>query len=165
MSSYTIAKQEYMKAAGLVSGLAEGLKVWLYDYETGRNSTKEDYKRRFTECYTMNALSVKEQYHGQEVGAPSGDQNEYKADFDQFYKLGKQLVYNDGQPLINAIHELSGFFGSALYQTEFEPYMYKMQMFFDSILVQLYKQASHYEPNSWSELKIEAPDHQYQELF
>jgi len=166
MSSYIISKQEYMKAAGLVTGLSEELRhFWLYDYETRRNSTAEDYKRKFTECYEMNVISVKEQYHGDEVGADARDQNEYKQDFETYRKLGKQLCYNDGQPLINAIHELNAFFGSCLYQTEYDPYMFKMQMFFNQIITELFKTSSHYETQSWSTLEIEKPDHEYSRIL
>lgn len=162
MSSFVISKSEYVKAAGLVSGLAKELEVWLYDYETQRNSTPEDYKRRFIECFTMNSLSVQKQY---DDGDAWTDSNEYNKEFNDYMKLGKQLVYNDGPALINAIHELSQFFGSCLYQTEYDPYMYKMQLFFDSIIVELFKKAHRYEADSWGELKIEAPKHQYQAIF
>ena len=165
MSSFTISKQEYMKAAGLVSGIAEEAKIWMYDFEMGRNSTPEDYKRRFAECYEMNALSVKEQYHGDEVGAFSGDQNEYKEDFEAYQHLGRQLVYNGGSALSNAVHELSQFFSSAMYQTEYEPYMYKMQMFFDRLIVEMFDHLGHYKTKSWGSLEIEKPDHEYQKLF
>jgi len=165
MSSFTIAKQEYIKAAGLVSGMAQELQLWLYDYETRRNSTPEDYKRKFAECYTMNALSVKEQYHGDEVGAMSGDTNEYNAEFKEYMNLGKQLVWNGGTCLTNAIHELNSFFRSAMYQTEYEPYMYKMQMFFDALIVQLFEKTSHHETQSWGSLEITPPETKYQRIM
>ena len=63
MSSFVISKKEYIKAAGIVAGIAEAQRdFWLFDYEAQRNSTPEDYYNRFAECYTMNALSVQEQY-------------------------------------------------------------------------------------------------------
>lgn len=162
MSSFVIKKSEYMKAAGLVSGLAQELKLWLYDYETQRNSTPEDYRRKFEECFTMNCLSVQEQYRENE---PWTDSNAYKAEFEQFQKLGKQLVYNGGESLTNAIRELQSFLDSALYQTEKEAYMYKMEMFFNNIICQLYKKASHYEAQSWSQLKITPPSNTYSRII
>lgn len=162
MSSFIIGKSEYMKAAGLVSGLAEELKVWIYDHETNRNSTKEDYKRKFEECFMMNALSFQEQYKEQEVWT---DSNSYEEEFNAYYKLGKQLVYNDGEALINAIRELQQFFDSAMYQTEKESYMYKMQMFFNNLICQLFKQSSHYKPESWGSLEINKPEREYTPIF
>ena len=65
-----------MKAAGLVAGISNAMRdFWLYDVETRRNSTKEDFIRRFSECYTMNALSVQMQY---DDPAPETDSNEYR---------------------------------------------------------------------------------------
>ena len=166
MSSYIIAKQEYMKAAGLVAGIAEGLDLWLYDYETRRNSTKEDYKRRFAECYTMNSISVMEQYHGDEVGAPANDTNEYTADFNKYYETGKQLYYHEQRnycdaALLHAIQELDKFFHSAIYQTEKDAYRFKMMMFFNQITAGFFSQYHEifggYKKRSWGELKIEQP--------
>ena len=166
MSSYTIAKQEYMKAAGVISGLASEIRdFWIYDYETRRNSTPEDYKRHFTEMFTMNALSVKEQYHGDEVGAPSTDSNEYNDLFNEYMHLGKQIAYNGGKVLENAIYELMSFFGSALYQTENDAYMFKMQFYFNNLIVALFKQGLKRETKSWGTLEIEKPEHIYQSLF
>ena len=107
MSSFVINKKEYMKAAGIMAGLAQELQIWSYDYETRRNRTPEDYKRAFEECFTMNALSVAEQYRDKEAYT---DSNDYKADFDEYKKLGCQLVWNGGQDLTNAIYELMSFF-------------------------------------------------------
>ena len=44
MSSFTIAKRDYIKAAGLTAGIAKGLDVWLFDYETRRDTKKEGLK-------------------------------------------------------------------------------------------------------------------------
>ena len=149
-----------MKAAGLIAGISNAMRdFWLYDIETRRNSTKEDFIRRFSECYTMNALSVQMQY---DDPAPETDSNEYRDEINEFYKLGQQLVYNGGRVLTDAVHELQSFFGSALYQTEYEPYMYKMQMFFNSLTCQLWEKAYKHEDASWSSLKITPPDHKYQ---
>ena len=157
-----------MKAAGLVSGIASErgpyFEVWVYDFENNRNSTPEDYKRRFTDIYRLNADSVLDQYHGDEVGAPADDPNDYKQDFDTFYKLGKQLVYNGGKVLRDAINELNGFFSSILYQIEDDKYNEIAAAYLDKVLVALYKAAAGHT-NSWGSLEIEQPDHNYQVLF
>ena len=165
MSSFTIAKSEYIKAAGLVAGLAQELKAWIFDYECQRNSTDEDFRRKFTECFEMNALSVKEQYRGDEVGAPSTDASSYMKEFKEYKNAGITLAIESGPALTNAINELSQFFSSAIYQTEKDSYMFKMQMYFDHIIVELFKQASHYECKSWGSLDIEKPKTTYTRIF
>ena len=165
MSSYIISKQEYMKAAGLVSGIASEKEVWIYDFEKGRNSTPEDYKRRFTDIFQMNAASVKEQYHGDNVGVPGEDPDEYADAFNGFYKLGKQLCYNGGAVLRKGIDELNSFFGSILYQIENDDYNEKAANYLDKVLVALYKAAAGRELDSWGTLEIETPANIYQPLF
>jgi len=158
MSSYIIAKEEFMKAAGLVAGLAKGLDLWIYDYETGRNSIEEDYKRKFSQFYEMNCLSVTEQYHGDEVGAPAHETDEYSASFSAYYKIGRSLCMRGGKALLKAIRELQQFFSSVIYQTEKYEYMFMMQFFFDRIISGLYKQYfklnDGQELQSWGELVI-----------
>ena len=133
MSSFTISKSDYIKAAGIVAGIAEASgrdngcrQVWLYDYETGRNST------------------------------PELDSGEYKAEFKAALQTGKKLYFEQGEKLKNAIMELRQFFNSAIYQTEKQAYMFKMQMFFNQILSQLMVYLWTYEPESWGDLKITA---------
>jgi hypothetical protein len=157
MSSYTISKQDYIKAAGLVAGLAEALELWIYDYEDGNNSTEASYYREFERCYTMNALSVKEQYHGDEVGAPSTDSNDYMKDFEKMQKIGKSAGYTR-QGLKELVAELQMFFDSAIYQTEKYEYMFKMEFYFNKILNALYKKTFLYnnrEAESWGHIEID----------
>jgi hypothetical protein len=154
MSSYTIAKEEYIKAAGLVAGLAEALQIWIYDYETGRNSIASDYYRKFEQMYKMNALSVLEQYRGDEVGAPSTDSNEYYKSFEKCQKIGLSVGYTL-EGLKEVIAELDKFFGSAIYQTEKIEYMTNMQYYFDRILVELYGKAYKHEAKSWGSLELD----------
>lgn len=63
MSCFTIAKEDYMKAAGIIAGMAKEAEVWLYNADAHRNMDKTDYKAKFTECYKMNAESVMERFH------------------------------------------------------------------------------------------------------
>lgn len=158
MSSYTIDKKEYIKAAGIVAGIAQESdrghsrdKFWLYDYETQRNSTPEDFYRRFSECFTMNALSVQEQYQDED---PWTDGNEYRAEFSVAISAGKKLYNHGGDDLKNAVMELRQFFHSAIYQTEKYAYMFKMQMYFHEIMDQLTPLLWGYEPESWGNLTI-----------
>lgn len=170
MSSFTIAKVEYIKAAGLVSGLAETLggridRIWIYDYETGRNSTAEDYYRKFEGFYKMNALSVLEQYHGDEVGAPSTDSNDYMKEFKEYQKIGKSIGYTR-ENLKEVVLELRHFFHSAIYQTEKEAYATNMRYFFNMILDQLIPYVlPGYEPQSWGDFQVPKPNHEVEPLF
>ena len=44
MSSFVIAKEEYIKAAGLIAGIKDVHRdIWLYDYEYGRNMEADDF--------------------------------------------------------------------------------------------------------------------------
>ncbi len=162
MSSFTIDKREYIKAAGIVAGIAQASargtgrgQMWIYDYETRRNSTPEDYHRVFTECYEMNAISVAEQYHDR---TPETDSNEYKPEFKAAIKAGEKLYMLKGEKLKNAIMELRHFFGSAIYQTEKYEYMFKMQFYFFKIEDQLmrYLYTAPEDLKSWGSLKITA---------
>lgn len=167
MSSFTIDKKDYMKCAGLVAGMAKELNIWLYDYETRRNSNEDDYKRRFTECYEMNALSVNEQYRGEDVGAKSGDTKSYDKEFKTYYKIGQQIVWTR-ENIQKTVMEIEIFLSSSIYQTEKEPYMFKMQMFYDRLLVELFKATSNISNDdlkSWGSFEIEAPKSKVVPLF
>lgn len=163
MSSYIIDKKEFIKAAGLVAGLAETLggrvdRIWIYDYETGRNSTAEDYYRKFVACYKMNALSVIEQYRGDEVGAPANDTNEYKKEFKEYQQYGKSIGYTR-ENLKEVVLELRQFFHSALYQTENDNFNQQMRYYFQQIIDELIPYAlPGYETKSWGGLEIPKPN-------
>ncbi len=170
MSSFIISKEEYIKAAGLVAGLSEtgGTRrhtLWIYDYETRRNSTPEDYHRKFSEFYTMNALSVIEQYHGDEVGADGHDMNTYMDTFKKYQKIGKSAGITK-ENLKEIILELNSFFRSAMYQTENEVYNTKMQYFFNDIISQLFVFLfPGYETKSWGSLEIPEQRTKVEPLF
>lgn len=133
MSSYVIGKEEYIKAAGVVAGIASIKKIWVYDYMARRNMEPEDYYSRFVECFNMNALSVMEQYGDT---APETDSNDYKRTFKAAMMKGKSAAMAPDH-LRDMILNLRDFFASAEYQTEKEAYYFKMQMFFDRVLVAL----------------------------
>lgn len=150
MSSFIIEKREYIKAAGIIAGIAEARKLWVFDYQSNRNSNPEDYHRRFTECFEMNALSFKEQYNEAEVFT---DGNEYRQTFKEYLKKGRSLA---GKPneLKHAIFELKQFMSGAEYQTEKDAYFFKMQMYFNSILIALMDCLRDHEPESWGTLEL-----------
>ena len=154
MSSFTIAKKEYIKAAGLVAGIAETINrgshnFWLYDYESNRNSTAEDYYNHFAKFYEMNAIAVQEQYRDT---APNTDANDYKTEFEEYRQKGQQYAMKSEfkRPMM----ELRAFFHSAIYQTEKDAYMWQMQLYFNRILDALIGFAIPWEAESWGDLAI-----------
>lgn len=149
MSSFVIGKEEYIKAAGLVSGISQIKKIWHYDYNSCRNSTPEDYYNQFVKFYEMNALSVQEQYDDPE---PETDSNDYKATFKKAMKAGTAAVINGG--LRDRIMQLRSFFKCAMYQTEKESYSYMMQLYFDRLLVELMQYLHKVPENSWGDIEL-----------
>jgi len=156
MSSFIIGKENYIKAAGLVAGLAEGLELWMYNYENRRNSTPADYYDQFVKFYQMNAISVTEQYHGDEVGAPATDPNEYRDQFELYRGYGKRIAWTR-EGLTQAVADLENFLGSAIYQTEKDAYMFNMEYYFNKLLVQLYEKTYHKESECYGEFNINPP--------
>jgi hypothetical protein len=161
MSSFTIAKVDYIKAAGLIAGIAKATtdgwrKFWVYDYREGKNSDTETYYKRFSQCYEMNAASVKEQYHGDEVGALSGDKNSYKKEFDEFFKIGSGIKCYSPEKQRQIIKDIIFFLSSSLYQTENEKYHFMMQHWYNTIIEQLVERVllSGYESECWGSFKL-----------
>lgn len=89
-----------------------------------------DFYDRFVECYQMNDISVMEQYHDESTINDGGKYMDY---FAEGKKRGQKIMMNRSEAP-RAIYELNNFFSQVLYQTEKEPYMYKMQMLFGNIL-------------------------------
>jgi hypothetical protein len=155
MSSFVISKSEYVKAAGVVSGIADATKnrcrkFAIYGYQERRWMNEKDYYNRFVECFEMNAISVSEQYHDDTVYT---DSNEYMKEFREYQMIGKSAVMRPDK-LREIIFELKQFFSGAQYQTEKEAYFFKMSMFFNQIIVELMDVAFPYEAKSWSTLDL-----------
>ena len=150
MSSFVIEKKEYVKAAGLVAGIAESKEIWFYSYKVQRNRKAEDYYNDFVECFEMNALSVQEQYKDSDA---EFDSNTYMDTFQEYKKIGKKACFNY-RDIVPIAVKLTDFFSSAIYQTEKESYMYKMQMFFNAISTKLFMAAYPHECECWGDLNI-----------
>ena len=152
MSSFTISKKEYVKAAGIVAGIASIKKMWVYDYQAGHNMEKKDYYERFVECFEMNALSVQEQYHDD---SPEFDSATYQDEFNLAYSYGRTTAAVEPHHLPEVIMNLRNFFSCAEYQTEKMEYMFKMRMLFNQILVELMKYMYNGpEADSWGTINI-----------
>ena len=157
MSSFTIGKAEYVKAAGIIAGIVEATsrgisEVYIYDYQSQRKMTEADFYDRFVECFEMNALSVHEQYSycpGEELFT---DSNDYMKEFDEYKKIGRGAAY-DRKKLSEIIFNLRDFLQSAEYQTENQAYYFKMKMIFNEILVQLMGLLYPHECECWGSFK------------
>lgn len=137
MSSYVINKAEYIKAAGLLAGIAEASagrthEFWIYDFAKHRNMISEDYYRVFEDCYEKNDISVMEQYGDKEREA---DPNDYKSEFEAYKRKGVYLWTSN--KVYTIIPALNQFFQSALYQTEKEAYSWAMELLFGRIIREL----------------------------
>lgn len=160
MSSFVIDKKEYIKAAGVVAGIAAASRdFWVFNYEKGRNSTTEDYYHMFCNCYHWNAFSVQFQYNDPE---PEDDPNNYMDTFNHYCRIGKQYRYKN---LKAALIELSDFFRSALYQVEDKDYSQKMELFFSRIIGQIIQVAFTHDHKSWGTLELEEPTEYYETII
>ncbi len=112
MSSFIVSKKEFVKAAGLMYGIAENNRckpVYFLShvYET------------FVELYELNAQSVDEQYN--EV--TEHDENAYLEIFEEYKRKGSICAVERGinrKKYTKMVAGLKKFFDSVLYQTESE---------------------------------------------
>lgn len=156
MSSFTIGKAEYIKAAGVIAGIVEGTsfgrnEVYIYDYQKSKKMTADDFYNCFVECFEMNALSVYEQYkerHPEDV--LDTDTEPYTEEFKEYQKIGRNALL-DPEKLCEIIFNLRDFLKSAEYQTEKEAYFFKMKMIFNEILVQLMGLLYPHECECWGD--------------
>lgn len=162
MSSFTIDKKEYVKAAGFIAGIAKGVsygchEFWLYDHKAHKNTDKDLFYKRFVQCYEMNAESVKKQYRGQEVGAPANDQNTYKEEFEQYFRKGQSITTLSREKQIQAVKDIQMFLQSSLYQTEDEKYNFMMTHWYNLIINELTSMVllSGYDSENWGSFNTE----------
>jgi hypothetical protein len=155
MSSFVISKKEYIKAAGIVAGIAEGFgygfnKFYFWDYETERNSTAEDFYRNFSEFHKMNALSVQEQYNDDTAEL---NNEEYLDTFGEYMRKGRKATAAP-EELKKYFLNLRSFFRSCEYQTEKEAYFWKMKMYFNELLNAIVGYVLPSEVDSWGTLEL-----------
>lgn len=146
MSSYVVDKSAYIKAAGVVAGIAAEYKndIWkrihVLDFDTGEVLKPEDFHRCFSACHTMNALSVQEQYNDDNAET---DDRPYMDKYSAGFQIGKKaarkaLVYGPSE-LLDLVYNLQTFFGQCVYQVEKIAYFYKMKAFFNEIVTEILK--------------------------
>ena len=160
MSSFVIPKSSYIKVAGLMTGIAMGDNVWLYDYEHNRNMIGEDYHRKLTTCYELNVDSVCKQYahDGEEGGygnpATYIDDSDYMSVFNKYMTFGRRIADNK-QELLNALKELRYFSRSVGYQIEDDCDHAIVMEFFNSMVAALVDLIDRgVERNCWGEFNF-----------
>lgn len=112
MSSFIIGKKEYIKAAGLVCGVASCSKYG------GSPTFCANVKKQFEHIYNLNVYSWCEQYD-EDV---EKDTRDYESVFNDYKELGR-LIYIDrvsNMSLDKLRYSLIKFFGSITYQIENE---------------------------------------------
>ena len=112
MSSFVISKKEYIKAAGLVCGVASCSKYG------GSPKFCANVKKQFEHIYNLNVYSFEEQYD-EDVEKDTCD---YESVFNDYKKLGRRIYMGcvSNMSLDKLRYSLVKFFGSITYQIENE---------------------------------------------
>jgi hypothetical protein len=112
MSSFIISKKEYIKAAGLVCGVASCSKYG------GNPVFCANVKKQFEHIYNLNVYSYEEQYD-EDV---EKDTRDYEYVFNDYKELGRRIYMGleSKMSLDTLRYSLINFFRSATYQIENE---------------------------------------------
>lgn len=145
MSSFICDKKEFVKAAGLMSGI-ESAKQYPHKYFI------DHVRQNFERVYKLNVMSVDEQYNEKSVLDPEG----YDEVFRKYQRIGYRVsigMDNDIRP-----EELSGmllcFFRSVLYQIENDSYAQEAGAFFFNCVTRLYDDMDKYSNSCWGSIGI-----------
>ena len=112
MSSFIINKKEYIKAAGLVCGVASCSKYG------GSPTFCANVKKQFEHIYKLNVYSWCEQYD-EDIAEDTCD---YESVFNEYKALGRRIYMGcESKVSLDMLrHSLIKFFGSITYQIENE---------------------------------------------
>ena len=143
MSSFVVNKEDYIKFAGIVSGICANTKKSVY--------TKDIYSH-IVRCYERNVASVNEQYNDN----AEPEKKAYKNTFVSWEQKGG-YIYNaamkDKRVAMRTINELSHFVASCLYQMENERMALEVSYTMRSYLNMAIEGLCCERPNSWGDLK------------
>jgi hypothetical protein len=141
MSSFVINKFEYVKAAGLMYGIASAER---YPHTWFLNNVYN----WFVKAYELNVASVNEQYHDN-----SGvDGNSYDELFEVYKEKGRVLRCRDYH-LRNIRPKLLNFFDSVLYQIENMEFNKEVSFIFYQCAKKLYKSETDDLEGWWGEVE------------
>jgi hypothetical protein len=141
MSSFTIDKKEYIKAAGLLYGIEAA--------KTNNNKWYLDHLYNdFVRCYELNLASVNERYD--ENIKPN--KNEYLGVFEEYKKKGNKLYFSTKKKEL--ANGLWFFFRSALYQTDNGAMAQEMGAIFFRCVSKLFESDIYNSVSWWGEIDI-----------
>ena len=142
MSSFVVNKEDYIKFAGIISGICANTQKSV--------STKNIYSD-MVRCYERNVASVNEQYNAND----ESDKKAYKSTFVSWEQKGG-YIYNasiiDKKVATKTINELSEFISSCLYQIENEEMASAVSSNMHHYLNMAIESFCGESPNSWGDL-------------
>ena len=157
MSSYIIDKKSYIRCAGAIAGLSATLHepLWIYNHVENRNFNDNDYYNLFKWAYEANYKSVCWQYHDDKEPL---DTKDYKADFEEYKKIGKQAIYHNLRTEL--VKEIATFFRSIKYQIEEDNLSAKVSCYLNIVLVEIVNKTVLYDRNTecWGNFELHKPN-------
>jgi hypothetical protein len=153
MSSFVIDKKEFVKAAGIVSGIAyyAGDRFYMWDAEKNRKMDGEAIYEKFCECYRLNAESVAWQYRDEK---PESDNGRYAQELADGFLIGKRIASDNGK-LAKMIAKLQAFFSSVRYQIEEPKAEAKVTAFLNEVIAKLVGTLRYDQDSNWGELDLD----------
>ena len=146
MSSFIIGKKEYVKAAGLVCGVASCSKY-------GGNTTFcVNVKKQFEHIYKLNVYSWCEQYD-EDIAVDTCD---YEGVFNDYKELGRRIYMGleSKMSLDTLRYSLIKFFGSITYQIENEDANMEAASYLYACVEMLYQDKTDDIDGFWSSIDI-----------
>lgn len=152
MSSFVIDKKEFVKAAGIVSGIAyyAGDRFYMWDAEKNRKIEGNAIYEKFCECYVLNAESVAWQYDEN----PEIDDAPYYDELAKAFWIGKRIASDNGK-LAKMIAKLQAFFSSVRYQIEEPKAEERVTAFLNEVIAKLVGTLRYDQDSNWGELDLD----------
>lgn len=144
MSSFVVSKIEYIKAAGLMHGIALAI-------DKSNSHFIRNVHKNFVECYELNVRSVNEQYGDNTLP----DEEEYQDTFIKYAEIGMR-IYN-GQHMVSfndLRYRLMKFFESCLYQIEDEEANKIVATFFYTCIMILFEKEVFSGDGWWGDIDV-----------
>lgn len=146
MSSFVISKKEFVKAAGLVCGVASCSKYG------GSPTFCANVKKQFEHIYKLNVYSWCEQYE-EDVEKDTCD---YESVFNDYKELGRRIYMGlESKMSLDMLrHSLIKFFGSITYQIENEDANMEAASYLFTCVEMLYQDKTDDVEGFWGSIDI-----------
>ena len=146
MSSFIISKKEYIKAAGLVCGVASCSKYG------GSPTFCANVKKQFEHIYNLNVYSWCEQYD-EDVKEDTCD---YESVFNDYKALGRRIYMDEDVNMrpYQLRYSLIQFFRSATYQIENEDANMEAASYFYTCIETLFESQTENVNGFWGSIDI-----------